>query len=361
MAKTKRTNTTAPSAHGRESASQRRERQRDVSSTSTTSNATRRTSQQRRRVVKRRSPWPYVIGTLVVLAALIAIFVFVSRQSTTTNQGQGITPANKTTFQEVTNVSPAILAQVGTGNIIPPFSTPSGSPPALTGSTGKPEVFYYGGEFCPYCAAERWGVVVALSRFGTFHSLNFTTSSSTDVYPDTSTFTFYKSSYSSSYIDFAPIEGTDRQQQPLQSLTSDEQNLVSTYDTSNSIPFMDIGNKYLVTQQSYSPGVLRSDAQNPNSSPLSQQQIASQLSSVNTISKGILGEANYMTAAICSLTNNQPSAVCSASYIKSIEASLAQSAQVSPQSAKTLIALVAHPFIADIPHESLVSCEIKII
>jgi hypothetical protein len=59
---------------------------------------------------------------------------------------------------------------------------------------------------------------------------------------------------------------------------------------------------------------------------------------VNTISKGILGEANYMTAAICTLTNNQPSTVCGASSIKSIETSLAQSALVSPQHADSLLA-----------------------
>lgn len=340
MAKTKRKNYTSSSAPGHESASQRRERQRVASTPA------RAGSNQKRRAAKRRNPWPYIIGTLVVLAALVAIFIFVSRQNST--MGQGGTATDKTTFQEVTNVSPTILSQVGTGNIVPPFSTPSGSPPALTGSTGKPEVFYYGGEFCPYCAAERWGVVVAMSRFGTFHTLNETTSSSTDVYPDTSTFTFYQSSYSSSYIDFAPVEGTDRQQQPLQSLTADEQTLVSTYDTSGTIPFMDIGNKYLVTQQSYSPGLLRNDPNNPNSSPLTQQQIASQLSSVNPISKGILGTANYMTAAICSLTNNQPSTVCSAPYIKSIETSLAKSALVSPQNANTSLAFVANPAVADV-------------
>ncbi len=338
MAKKKR-NTSSSPASRHESVSQNRHRQRIVPPSESGK------TQQRRRVVKRRNPWPYVIGTLVVISALIVLFFVVSRQNTATSQGQGGTPVDTTTFQEVTHVQPALLAQIGTGNVLPPLSKPSGSAALLTGVTGKPEVFYYGGEFCPYCAAERWSVVVALSRFGTFQTLNVTTSSSTDVYPDTSTFTFYKSSYTSSYVDFAPVEGTDRQQAPLQSLTPDEQKLVSTYDTSGSIPFMDIGNKYLVTQQSYSPGELRTDPQNPNSSPLSQQQIASQLSSVNTISKGILGTANYLTAAICTLTKNQPASTCDASYIKSIETSLTQSARVTPQQAGVLLAsLENQPF-----------------
>lgn len=309
--------------------------------------------QQRRRVRSRRSPWPYVIGTVVVIAILVVVFMVLSRQSSPAKQGQATTSTDKITFQEVTQVSPALLSQIGTGTLVAPFSTPSGSPPLLADSTGKPEVFYYGGEFCPYCAAERWGVVVALSQFGTFHTLDETTSSSTDVYPDTATFTFYKSSYSSSYVDFVPVEGTDRQQAALQPLTPNEQNLVSTYDTSGSIPFMDIGNKYLVTQPGYSPGVLRTDPQNTNSSPLSQQQIAGQLSSVNTISKGILGTANFMTAAICTLTNNRPSNVCSASYIQSIERSLKPTALVSPQLTGSLLTAFENHPVGDIRHTGL--------
>jgi hypothetical protein len=32
-------------------------------------------------------------------------------------------------------------------------------------------VFFYGAEFAPYAGAERWPVVVALSRFGSFEQL----------------------------------------------------------------------------------------------------------------------------------------------------------------------------------------------
>ncbi len=60
-------------------------------------------------------------------------------------------------------------------------STPSGSPrpcphgathrahrPAAADRRGKPEVLFVGAEFCPFCAAERWPLIVALSRFGHF-------------------------------------------------------------------------------------------------------------------------------------------------------------------------------------------------
>ena len=50
-------------------------------------------------------------------------------------------------------------------------------------------------------------MVIALSRFGTFSNLHISMSDSTaGDYPNTHTFTFYGSSYSSSYLDFAPVE-----------------------------------------------------------------------------------------------------------------------------------------------------------
>ena len=48
--------------------------------------------------------------------------------------------------------------------------------------------------------------------------------------------------------------------------------------------------------------------------------IAGQLGdSSSDIGRGVLGGANYLTAAICSVTNNQPANVCSASYIPALQ------------------------------------------
>ncbi len=189
--------------------------------------------------------------------------------------------------------------------------------------TGKPEMFYYGAEFCPNCAAERWSMVVALSRFGTFSKLTATTSSSTDSDPDTSTFTFAQSNYNSSYVDFVPLENTDRQKNIIQTPTADQQQLLTNYNVTG-YPFIDIGNRYLVTIASYNPALLRTNPKDPSSQPLSQQDIASQLATGNAVSKSILGTANYLTAAICTSTNNQPSTVCSDTSIQQIESSLAK-------------------------------------
>jgi len=33
-------------------------------------------------------------------------------------------------------------------------------------------VSYVGGEYCPYCAIQRWALLVALSKFGSFTNLD---------------------------------------------------------------------------------------------------------------------------------------------------------------------------------------------
>jgi hypothetical protein len=62
-------------------------------------------------------------------------------------------------------------------------------------TAGKPLVVYIGAEYCPFCAAQRWPLVVALSRFGTFSGLSVTRSASEDVFPDTATLSFHSASY----------------------------------------------------------------------------------------------------------------------------------------------------------------------
>ncbi len=111
---------------------------------------------------------------------------------------------------------------------------------------------------------------------------------------------------------------------------------------------MDIGARYLLTGASYDPGVLRSNAQDPNSTPLSHQEIASQLSSENQLSKDILGTANYLTAATCAITKNQPSTVCSAPALQKIEASLTSTKQSSVNAGSSSLAAIGEAPVADI-------------
>lgn len=349
MAKQKRTQRPQPQSRAEQREMLRKESQKQAAR-----------QHARRRVSRNRRPMVFVGGTLVVIAIIIALFIVLSRPASSPNNGNGPagTPVDSATLQEVTNVSPQLLDQIGTGSLSNPFKKPQGSPSLLTGSTGKPEVFYWGAEWCPLCAAERWSMVVALSRFGTFHSLHYASSASDDSYPNTSTFTFYQSSYTSQYIDFSPVESQDQQRQTLQTPTADQQQLVSAYDGppyvasqyAGGFPFIDIGNRYLATGVSYDPGVLRSNPQDSTSAPLTQQEIAGQLSSSNTLSKSVLGAANYLTAAVCTITQNKLASVCSETTIQHIESSLAQTAQARIASGGLLaFDITGSPMIADLP------------
>jgi hypothetical protein len=212
-------------------------------------------------------------------------------------------------------VSPATLDAVGGGEALVPPSSVGGAGTVLRGANGKAEITYIGAEYCPYCAAERWALAVALSRFGTFSHLSGTHSSGTDVYPNTQTLSFYGSTYSSPYVDFQPVEEATNQQvgggyQNLQKPTVAESALLSSYDPEGSIPFIDIGNKYVIIGASYSPQLLQG---------LSRSQIAAQLSDpASPVAQAIDGTANNITAAICIVTNNQPSSVCNTPAITAL-------------------------------------------
>jgi hypothetical protein len=273
--------------------------------------------------------WLLIGGVIAIIAVIIIVFVIVSRQQSVSPSG----PVQTSTqvFNAVTNVEPNVLAAVGTGGVQNPLHAVNPPPPVLLGPAGKPQFLYIGAEYCPYCAAQRWATVVALSNFGTFSKLYQTTSSSTDVYASTPTFTFYPghyggSFYTSKYIDFVPVETEDQQQNPLQTLTTEQQNLLNTYDVppyttqAGGIPFIDIANQYIMTGASYSPQDLQA---------LQWQEIANNLSDpTSAVAKGVVGTANYMTAGICMVTHQQPANVCSTNTIQKIEQTLGKSSVI---------------------------------
>ena len=241
--------------------------------------------------------------------------------SAVSSTGNGTTALPSGVLADVTSVSAATLAKVGDpGSLADPVEV-SGSPSILRGADGKPEIVYIGAEFCPFCAAERWAVVEALSRFGTFSDLSATHSSTTDIYPNTKTFSFYGSTYSSPYFDFVPVEEETNQvvgsgYSQLQTPTASEQSLLATYDVSpyttepGSIPFLDIGNRYIVSGASYSPAVLQG---------LTMSQIAAQLNNPSSVvAEAIDGTANLITASISAITGDQPSSVVGSSTIAAI-------------------------------------------
>src|SRR5581483_5890378 len=123
---------------------------------------------------------------------------------------------------------------------------------------------------------------------------------------------FYKSHYHSKYISFVPVEAEDRNQKQLQPMTKQQRAIFSKY--TDGFPFLYFGGKYFQTNVGYDQNLL---------SGLNQQQIAAQLSNPSsTIARGILGEANNLTATLCRLTNNQPVSACLNPTITTLQSDL---------------------------------------
>jgi hypothetical protein len=245
-------------------------------------------------------------GAIVAVIAVVVAFIVIKAGSNSAKpSSNGPTGAALArVVSDITSVPASTLNAVGAGSVTTKPTSISGAP--LT-SGGKPEMLYIGTDYCPYCAFERWGMIVALSRFGTFSGLHTIHSSSTDIFPNTPTFTFYGSTYTSKYLTFTPVEETTNIPQgnsytPLQKPTPQQQALIAKYDPGLSIPFVDIGNKYTVIGASASPQVLAGK---------SWAAIAASLKNASSpVARAVDGTANYITAAICKTTNSQPASAC---------------------------------------------------
>jgi hypothetical protein len=259
-----------------------------------------------------------IIGAAIVVFILVILF----KSPTTPNSNVSDAIAPTKLINQITSVPISVSDTVGSGSSTVKASSLSGKP-YLT-SNGLPQILYMGAEYCPYCATERWPMIVALSRFGTFKNLSTTHSSTTDVYPNTQTFSFHGSSYTSKYIGFTPVEmysniassSASSGYTTLDTPTSTEQSLMNTYDappyvsSSNqgAIPFIYFAGKDLIVGATYSPQVLQGQ---------SYQQIANALSNPKSaIAQGVLGAANNITATICKLTGNKPANVCDSTITK---------------------------------------------
>jgi hypothetical protein len=260
-----------------------------------------------------------ILITVVSVVALIGVFALLARQGGSSPSGVG-DPVPPEVLQAMTNPDPTIFAKVGTGGLPDPL-IPTGAP-VHTGPNGKPQIFYYGADYCPYCAAERWSLIMAMSRFGEYNDLRLMRSGDApEIYPQTNTFTFAHSTYTSQYVEWASVETADRTGQPLQTPRPQQQQIISTFDappytqTAGSIPFLSYANPYITVGAGYDTGSIHA---------LSWQQIASKLSDPNDpVTKNTVGNANYMTAAICQSTNNQPASVCQTAPIPDIERQIA--------------------------------------
>jgi hypothetical protein len=171
----------------------------------------------------------------------------------------------------------------------------------------KPEILFIGAQYCPHCAGQRWAVVKALNQFGTFSNL---TSSANDdgTIP---TFDLLNATYSSTYVAFIHKDVEDRNHQPLESLTSDEQALFSRYDPSGGIPLMLVGG-YALLGDGYDLGVIQ------GKSFSTVQHALQRGNEANALVPAINAEANSITALICHADGMRPHSACNRPVIRGI-------------------------------------------
>ena len=290
---------------------------------------TRRKQQRRdqRRGVQKSPPWytgPWGLAAGVVVVALAVVIIIIAGKSGPNSAADNAFPrqvAPQSVVAALEHPSQAVLASVGSGGTSNTI-TPAHSSTGKWVSNGLPVIFYYGGENCPYCAADRWSLISALSRFGTFSGIGLMKSASNDIYPNTNTLTFYGSNYHSPYLVFYPREVQDRAQHQLQTLTGAENSAISKLDPRKFLPLVDLANVGTASL-GYDPGALRVDPTDAYSRALSWQAIADALGSASTPqAQGVFGDANRLTAAICKLTNNKPASTCSSAPIPALQKGL---------------------------------------
>jgi hypothetical protein len=276
------------------------------------------------RKAERRNRIMITVGSTLVVLVIVAVFIVVKlAQGSPSSSGNSSTTGTllpASVSSQVTGVPAATLDKVGKG-AVPAFTRGQPALTAGSGATltsgGKPQMLYIGAEFCPYCAATRWSMAVALSRFGTLSPLHGIHSSSTDTDPNTATLTFYKTTYNSNYLTFTPVEVQNVSRGALQNPTAAQNAVWAKYEpdpNTRGYPFITFGNKLIMKGPIYDAAVLKG---------MSWSQIAAALKDpTSPVAQSVLGAANYITGAICKMTNNQPSDVCSSAAVTAVQSGL---------------------------------------
>jgi len=262
--------------------------------------AAQRAARRRAEIRRRFLASGAVVAVLAVVGAFIAVKLSAAHPAARESQ------APAAVVRQATTVPLEVLSRVSAGQTATPLQTVAAPGPLLT-ADGKPAIVFVSEESCPFCAAERWPLVVALSHFGTWGDLGSTRSSATDVYPNTATFSFRSARYHSTQITLRTTELADNTGRPLQPETPLDTRLIGAYDVppyvnsaaqSGAVPFLDIANHYILAGAQYNPQVLAG---------LSSAQIAGQLRDpASPVAKAVDGSARVIIAAIDQVLHETP-------------------------------------------------------
>jgi len=266
-----------------------------------------------------------IIVAIVLLGALVIVRDNAGPGSSSTVET--FSPAPSSLVSSLASVPASVYDAVGVSSpsipVTPPVAVGAKAPVWLAAHDGPPlpVVFFYGAEFAPYAAAERWPLILALSRFGTFSQLGLMQSSSSTAFSSLATFTFWKVAYSSPYLVFESVERysglnpTGAQYLSLQRPDARQSAAIAAYGTSaTTFPLLDAANRYVLDGAAFSPAILDG---------VTQDQIAGDLTSpAAPLTQAVVSAANEITAAICSVDGAKPAKVCGSRGVLAAEQTL---------------------------------------
>jgi Domain of unknown function (DUF929) len=268
--------------------------------------------------VGRRFPRRLVALGLIGLAIVLLGALVIQRNASgpgSSSTVETLNPAPSSLIGSLKSLPAAVFDTVGTNSPSVPVTPlqPTGRRGVWTATdasaSSKPVVFFYGAEFAPYAAAERWPLVVALSRFGTFTQLGEVQSSPSTAFPNLATFTFWQAKYSSPYLALQSVERystlnpTGVRYLALETPDVRQAAAVTTYSQgSRAFALLDVAGRWVIGGASFTPGALTG---------MTQSQIAGALTShASPLTQAIVASANQISAAICSVDGDQPASVC---------------------------------------------------
>jgi hypothetical protein len=275
------------------------------------------------------------LGLIVVAIILLGALVLVRDNSgpSTTSTVETFSPAPSSLVATMTSVPASVYDTVGVSSPANPVQAPqrtgNGTAPLWLATAGDgpplPVVFFYGAEFAPYAAVQRWPLILALSRFGTFNQLGLMQSSASTAFADLSTFTFWNPSstrsYTSKYLIFESVERysslnpTGGRYLSLQRPDAKQAAAIASYgQTADTFALTDVANRYVLNGASFTPGVLAG---------LSQSQIAGDLATpTSPLTQAVVTAANQITASICAVDHDKPGAVCDSRAVSAADQEL---------------------------------------
>ena len=275
---------------------------------------------EQRRTRQRRILVAVTAAVVVVVLAVVGGVYLVSRQQHQDDlKKQQAAAASNAFISTVQTVPAASFNTVGRGGASNPPVRLTGAPALRL--NGKPRMIFYGAEYCPYCAMERWSIVSALSRFGTFKGLSGSISSEDNI----PTMSFLKSSYSSPYLAFTSYETQGQTQgTALQNPTIADNALLLKYDSHSYFSSIPAGQPgpipFVLFDGTFgSAGATYNQAQ--TMSGMTTTTVAALLKNTSSpVTQGILGAANVITAQVCRMTGSQPTNVCTSPAVQKVNA-----------------------------------------